>query len=72
MSKQEVQNIVGKAVLDSSFRKSLLENPEGLLSEYDLTDEERQALSGLDSEKLEVFSESLDDRLTKGFSNVGG
>ncbi len=71
MSQQSVQEVIGKAVLDSNFRKSLLENPSEVLNEYELNADEIQALSNLDSEKLEVFSQSLDDRLTKGFTGVG-
>lgn len=66
-----VQAVIGRAATDAEFRKMLLDNPDEALAEFDLTDEEREALKNLDSEKLESFSQSLDERLTKGWSRFG-
>ena len=71
MSVQTVQTIVGRAVTDSEFRNLLLNNPEEALSGYDLEAEEKEALMNMDSEKLAAFSESLDERITKGFMSIG-
>lgn len=71
MSLSGVQAVIGRAATDAEFRKLLMENPEEALQGYDLTEEEKQALTSLDTEKLESFSQSLDERLTKGWSHVG-
>lgn len=73
MSQQSVALVIGRAATDSEFRKMLFEDPQNALAEYmDLSAEERQALIELDREKLMVFSQSLDERITKGFVRVSG
>lgn len=71
MSMQNVEVILGKLVTDQEFRKLLSENPDQALSGYELTDEEKEALRTIDSEKLTALSESLDQRITKAFTNIG-
>lgn len=71
MSKKSVEAIIGKAAVDAEFRRKLLDNPSDVLSGFELSEEEKEALTNLDQEKLEVFSQSLDERLTKGWSNIG-
>ena len=71
MSKEVVEAVIGKAATDSAFRELLMSNPESALVGMDLTPEEKEALLKLDSEKLTVFSQSLDERITKG-KHVGG
>ncbi|MBN1915607.1 Franean1_4349 family RiPP [Candidatus Dojkabacteria bacterium] len=69
MSLSTVQAVIGRAATDAEFRKILMENAEEALVEYtDLTPEEKETLIKLDSEKLNAFSLSLDERITKGFS----
>lgn len=71
MQGHDLQHILGKAAVESEFRTKLLENPEECLSGFDLSDEEKEALMNLDSDKLTAFSESLDQRITKGFGSAG-
>ncbi|MBN2100533.1 Franean1_4349 family RiPP [Candidatus Dojkabacteria bacterium] len=71
MSHSDVQVVIGRAATDAEFRRMLRENPEGALQGFDLSDQEMEALRSMDSEKLESFSESLDERLTKGWRNIG-
>jgi hypothetical protein len=72
MSNDQVQLIIGKAATDSDFREKLLQNPHEILAGFDLTEEEREALLNIKKEDLKTFSQSLDERISKGFSNVGG
>ena len=72
MSKESVQFVIGKAATDSAYRELLMNNPEAALEGCELEADEKEALLKLDSEKLGVFSQSLDERLTKGKTVVGG
>ena len=65
MSKQAVEAIIGKAVIDAEFREALFANPDGVLAEYDLTDEETVALKAIDFETMESFAGTLDERISK-------
>ncbi len=66
MSIEVVHQIIGRAVTDEAFRKLLFANPEEALKGYDLTDEEREALTDLDEEEVSAFSNQLSERITKG------
>lgn len=67
MSKESVEAIVGKAVLDSQFREALFANPEEVLADYELTEEEVAALRAIDFETMESFAGTLDERISKVF-----
>jgi hypothetical protein len=71
MSSDHVAMIIGKAATDGEFRNMLMNNPEEALKDYELSDEEKQALMDMDSEALTSFSKSLDERITKGFVASG-
>ncbi len=47
----DVKKILVRATVDSGFRKKLLEQPDEVLSRYELTEEEAQCLRALDSEE---------------------
>jgi hypothetical protein len=75
MSKQAVQAIIGKAVLDGDFRQALFADPTTALEGYDLTEQEVATLKGIDSETMESLAGTLDERISKaviGFSGSGG
>jgi hypothetical protein len=65
MSKQAVQEVIGKAVTDSEFRNALFANPDEALAGYELTDAEVASLKSIDSETMESFAGSLDERISK-------
>ncbi|MFC1978509.1 hypothetical protein ACFLVP_00795 [Chloroflexota bacterium] len=44
MSLKAVKSLVKKTFTDSKFKESLLKNPSGTLSKFDLTDEEKDAI----------------------------
>jgi hypothetical protein len=70
MSKEAVEAIIGKAVLDSQFREALFATPEEVLAEYDLTEEEVVALRAIDFETMESFAGTLDERISKSVTAV--
>jgi hypothetical protein len=73
MSKEAVEAIIGKAVLDSEWREQLFANPEEVLGGYDLTEEEMAALKAIDAETLESFAGTLDERISKAMiAGTGG
>ncbi|RMD47754.1 MAG: hypothetical protein D6835_07050 [Candidatus Thermofonsia bacterium] len=66
MSDQTVKEIIERAINDKAFRQLLFKNPDEALKDYDLTDEERQILEGLDEDNFDDFAGGLGDRSTKG------
>ena len=65
MSRETVEAIIGKAVLDSEFREALFADPDQALEGYDLTDEEVAGLKIIDSETMESLAGTLDERISK-------
>lgn len=65
MPEDAVSQIIGRAVIDAEFRETLFSNPEQALEDYNLTDDEKEALKNLKQEDLEDFSTKLDSRITK-------
>jgi hypothetical protein len=71
MSREAVESILGKAVLNSQFREELFANPDEVLADYDLTAEEMTALRAIDFETMESFAGTLDERISKlGFGGA--
>jgi len=71
MSKEAVEAIIGKAVVDSEFREALFADPDEALTGYDLTQEEVAALKAIDAETMESFAGTLDERISKVFVAAG-
>jgi hypothetical protein len=65
MSKEAVEAIIGKAVLDMEFREALFANPDEVLASYDLSQEEVAALKAIDAEAMESFAGTLDEALSE-------
>jgi Ribosomally synthesized peptide prototyped by Frankia Franean1_4349. len=65
MSQQEIERVIGRAATDSAFRQALVEDARKACAEFDLTEEEIQALEQLDSSSLASFAASLDKRISK-------
>lgn len=66
MSKQAVEQILGRIITDAEFRRLFFEDAQAALKGYDLSDEEREALLKTQVEDIESFSRKLDERITKG------
>lgn len=65
MSQQEIERVIGRAATDSTFRAALIANAREACKEYNLTEEELQALEALDSDSLATFAGTLDKRISK-------
>jgi hypothetical protein len=63
LSRESVELITGKIVLNASFREALLADPDHTLSPYELTESERASLKCLDSETMEVLAHTLEVRV---------
>jgi hypothetical protein len=59
MSKEAVQLVIGKAVLDADFRRCLFSAPEQTLRGFKLTAAEKRRLLKVDSETLELMAKIL-------------
>lgn len=63
---EALDQVVSKAVSDSEFRALLLSDPATALAGFEITDEERNLLKGLNAENFDQFAGELGDRTTKG------
>jgi hypothetical protein len=65
MSAENVQQVIGRAILESEFRALLFSDPDKALEGYDLTGEETAALKTLDEDKFGDIASQLDERISK-------
>jgi hypothetical protein len=65
MSREAVERIIGKAVVDSQFREALFADPDRVLGSFELTEEELAALKTIDAETMETLAGTLDERISK-------
>jgi hypothetical protein len=63
MSQDALSKIVERASTDAAFRSQLSSNPESALAGYDLTPEERAAVSSGDPNQLRALG--VDARISK-------
>lgn len=65
MSYHSLQAVIGSAVVDSEFRKGLLNGSRlRIISNFNLTPEETNAVMGIRAETLEHFAGQLDRWMT--------
>jgi hypothetical protein len=65
MSHSEVQRVIGRAITDEEFRQALIDNARAACTEYDLTEDEIDALEKLDAQSMAMFAGTLDRRISK-------
>ncbi len=65
MSYEQVQAVIGTAIIDSEFRRRLLNSPARAVEEFDLTVDERSAIAGIRAQSLEDFARQLHCWLTQ-------
>ncbi len=65
MSQSEIERVIGRAVTDSAFRQALIDNARTACKDYDLTEDELDALEKLDASSLMAFAGTLDSRISK-------
>jgi len=64
MSKEAVQAIMGTAIIDKEFSRDLLNaRRDRAIARFELTPEERRAVSGIKAETLEQVARQLDSWL---------
>lgn len=71
MSQEAVMQVIEKAENDAEYKKLLFSNPDTALKGYDLTKEEKDALSNLNEDNFDEFAGGLGDRSTKGAWTFG-
>jgi len=54
MSQGDLEAVIGRAVLDETYRHLLFEEPEIALAEYHLTEAETAVLKSVDAESLDA------------------
>jgi len=59
MSKQALEAILGRCMLDDDYRTLLFADPDRALAGYDLSRDERASLLAVDAETLDAFAEGL-------------
>jgi hypothetical protein len=62
-----VKQVIERAIKDEKFRKLLFDNPDKALSDYDLSQEDRELLHNLNEDNFGDFAGDLGDRTTKGW-----
>ena len=65
MSKVTVEQLIGKLLIDAAFRNTVVAGPASALAGYDLTDEERDAFTRIDTSSFDAAASHLDQRLSK-------
>ena len=66
MSKQVMEAILGRILMDEAYRHLFFAAPDQALASYELTKEERAALLSVDAETLDAFAERLGVQLGTG------
>jgi hypothetical protein len=72
MSKADVIAIIERAIDDETYRNLLFKDPNTALKGYNLTADERKALSNLNPDNFDEFAGPLTGRNTKGQWIPGG
>lgn len=65
MSQHEIERVIGRAATDSAFRQALIDNARAACKDFDLSEDELNALESLNSESLAAFASTLDRRISK-------
>ena len=62
MAREDLERIIGRAVLDAQFREKLLDDPERAIREggFDLTEEEIAHLQSIDAQKARALLEEAE------------
>ena len=70
MTQETVERILGRILTDARFRRRFFSQRLEHLREFDLVDHERESLSNLDPDEvellLELLAERLDPRIVRG------
>ncbi len=62
MAQEHVETIIGRLITDREFAEAFFANPDEVLQEYDLTEDERVRLKAMKQDESSKFAGNLDDR----------
>ena len=65
MSIESIQSIIGRAMTESEYRELLFSDPNKALEGYELTEEETNALKGMEREKFDAVAGELEERISR-------
>ena len=65
MSREALEAVIGRAVIDAQFRLALFADPESTLASFELTDTEVAALKMMDAESLDALASGPGRRIIK-------
>lgn len=65
MSADDVRDILIKAVTDTEFRETLFNDPDEAVADYDLSEEELDALKQLEPDKFTAAAGELEERISR-------
>jgi hypothetical protein len=72
MSFENVEKIIGRAIMEGEYRELLFSEPDKALEEYELTVEEKSALKSIDRNKFDEVASELEDRVSRaGLTGLG-
>lgn len=66
MAQETVERVLGRILTDASFRQRFFTHTRDQLLRLDLLEHERESLSTLDRQVVEILSEKLDPRIVRG------
>ncbi len=69
MSREALEAVIGRAVIDAEFRLALFADPDATLDGYALTEGELAALKTLDAESLDAFAGKIGTRVAQRLQN---
>ena len=64
MAHETLQTIVGTAIVDSTFRRDLVRRAPSVLTQFDLTDEESEAIGAIEADTFQAFAQQLNSWIT--------
>lgn len=70
MSIAEIQACLARLYIDDSFRKIFFLEPDKAISDYKLTEQEKDAVKGIDHKMLDYFANSLIAKRGKSFQSA--
>jgi len=65
MSKEAVESVIGKIMLDAEFREAFAAGPDQVLAGFDLSETEKAGLKSIDVETMDALAHTLDERVSK-------
>jgi hypothetical protein len=68
MSREALEAVIGRAIMDAEFRLALFADPDAALAPYELSEGEVAALKMLDAESLDAFASGSGQRVLRSLA----